>query len=398
MTANGMESRTGSAVKFTDANNVAEVVVDDHDDYPKLVERSSERELKRARSAVDLAIPWLVWPVFIISIVVGASSSPIVVGMERAAPVSLGGWRHQVTSLAMLPFSIFEWRKMQKPDRAKSSNSFGLYLLSALFISGHIAFAYWALAHTSMIHAIFLCAISPVFVAVYTKLRGGPLMTVELIGVTLGVIGVAVLAAGTGVERDAQSTYIGDFIALCASVFMAGFLIVGKKLRSWIGWMPLFVYQFPVTVLSAIILGTFGLLLEGWNSSGHGNISGLFGWFRKDYFLPTIFLAIGPGLVGQAGYSFVLRYSSPLVMPTGLSLQPVISSLIGWAVGQFPIPGMMTILGGTVTLGGTLFVSCAGAKKKKQQPKESEEYKQPATDDEEAQQGTKPLLQPSDSP
>ncbi|CAM6120098.1 unnamed protein product [Calypogeia fissa] len=394
MTANGMESRTGSAVKFTDENNAKEVV-DDHDDYPKLVERSSQHELKRARSAVDLAIPWLVWPVFVTSIVVGASSATVVVGMERAAPVSLGGWRHQVTALVMLPFFIFEWRKMQKSDRAKSSNSFGLYLLSALFISGHVAFYYWALANTSMIHAIFLSSISPVFVAVYTKLRGGPLMAVELIGVTLGVIGVAVLATGTGVERDAQSTYIGDFIALCASATMAGYLTVGKKLRSW---MPLFVYQFPVTVLSAIILGSIGLLLEGWNSSTDGNISGLFGWFRKDYFLRTIYLAIGPGLVGHVGYSFVLRYSSPLVMPTGLSLQPVIGSLIGWAVGLYPIPGMTTILGGTVTLGGTLFVSCASAKEKEHQPKESEEYKQPSTDDEEAQQGTKPLLQPSDSP
>ncbi|CAM6121130.1 unnamed protein product [Calypogeia fissa] len=397
MTANGMESRTGSAVKFTDSeNNATEVVVDDHDDYPKLVERSSQRELKRARSAIDLAIPWLVWPVFVISIVAGASSAAVVVGMERAGPVSLGGWRHQVSALVMLPFFIFEWRKMQKSDRAKSCNSFGLYLLSALFISGHVAFYYWALANTSMIHAIFLSSIPPVFVAVYTKLRGGPLMSVELIGVTLGVIGVAVLATGTGVERDAQSTYIGDFIALCASAAMAGYLTVGKKLRSW---MPLFVYQFPVTVLTAIILGTAGLLLEGWNSSGHGNISGLFGWFRKDYFLRTIYLAIGPGLVGHVGYSFVLRYSSPLVMPTGLSLQPVIGSLIGWAVGLYSIPGMMTILGGTVTLGGTLFVSCASAKQKEHlQPKESEEYKQPATDDEEAQQGTKPLLQPSDSP
>ncbi|CAM6089056.1 unnamed protein product [Calypogeia fissa] len=391
-----MESRTGSAVKFTDENNATEVVVDDHDNYPKLVERSSQHELKRARSAVDLAIPWLVWPVFVTSIVVGASSATVIKGMVRAAPVSLAGWRHQVSALAMLPFFIFEWRKMQKSDRAKSFKSFGLYLLSALFISGHFAFYFWALANTSMIHAIFLSSISPVFVAVYTKLRGGALVTRELIGVTLGVIGVAVLATGTAVDRDAESTYIGDFIALCASVTMAGYLTVGKKLRSW---MPLFVYQFPVTVLAAIILGTVGLLLEGWNSSAHGNISGLFGWFRKDYFLRTIYLAIGPGLVGHAGYSFVLRYSSPLVMPTGLSLQPIIGSLIGWAVGLYPIPGMMTILGGTVTLGGTLFVSCASAKKKEHhQPKESEEYKQPATDDEEAQQGTKPLLQPSDSP
>lgn len=45
--------------------------------------------------------------------------------------------------------------------------------------------------------------------------------------------------------------------------------------------MPLFVYQFPVTVLAAIILGTVGLLMEGWNESAVGDISGPFGWIRK---------------------------------------------------------------------------------------------------------------------
>jgi hypothetical protein len=47
------------------------------------------------------------------------------------------------------------------------------------------------------------------------------------------------------------------------------------------GWMPLFVYQCPIALLVAIILGIIGLLVEGWNDSDVGEASGLFTWLSK---------------------------------------------------------------------------------------------------------------------
>ncbi|CAM6124210.1 unnamed protein product [Calypogeia fissa] len=398
-----MDGKENGGSVFTDHQGVV-AANGDHvvqaESYPVLVDKKvAQRELRRGRSGLNIAKPWLIWPVLVISIVVGGMSGPVTVALIMAAPISCAGWRHQVSALVMLPFFIFQWRKLQKCDRSKacSIQSLGLFFLSGLFLSGECGFYLLALNHTSMIHALVLCCMSPIFVAIYTKITGGVLMTKEILGVGLGVLGVGLLAAGTKVEKDNQSSYLGDFIALFSSLSMAGYFAVGKKLRRW---MPLFVYQFPVAFIAAIILGAVGLLLEGWNNNvDDGNISGPFGWFRKEYFLQTVFLGIGPGVVGHAGYNFVLRYLSPLVVPTGISLQPIIGSTIGWLVGESPIPGIMTVLGAAVTLQGTLLVSFASAEKMSENVEtKEEEYKQPATDDEEGQRGTKPLLQPSDLP
>lgn len=63
----------------TERGSVRIVVDDDGGDYAKLDDhvRPSQVELQRARSAVDLAVPWLVWPVFVLSILAGGSSAVV---------------------------------------------------------------------------------------------------------------------------------------------------------------------------------------------------------------------------------------------------------------------------------------------------------------------------------
>lgn len=62
--------------------------------------------------------------------------------MYRAAPVSLAGWRHQVSSVVMLPFFLAEWRRLPKFERAKcfTFRSLGLYFVAALGLSGNLGF------------------------------------------------------------------------------------------------------------------------------------------------------------------------------------------------------------------------------------------------------------------
>jgi drug/metabolite transporter (DMT)-like permease len=73
---------------------------------------------------------------------------------------------------------------------------------------------------------------SPVFVAIYTKLSGGELLLGEVVGTLIGLLGVGVLAAGTSVELDQHSNYVGDLVAILAAACMAAYLVVGRKLRS----------------------------------------------------------------------------------------------------------------------------------------------------------------------
>lgn len=47
------------------------------------------------------------------------------------------------------------------------------------------------------------------------------------------------------------------------------------------GWMPLYVYAFPVTAIGACLLALGGIALEGLSLSSSGQICGPFGWVRK---------------------------------------------------------------------------------------------------------------------
>jgi len=47
------------------------------------------------------------------------------------------------------------------------------------------------------------------------------------------------------------------------------------------GWMPLYVYAFPVTAISAVLLALGGIGLEGLTLSASGEICGPFNWVRK---------------------------------------------------------------------------------------------------------------------
>lgn len=51
------------------------------------------------------------------------------------------------------------------------------------------------------------------------------------------------------------------------------------------GWMPLYVYAFPVTAISAVLLALGAIALEGLTLSPSGEICGPFSWLRAGKFL-----------------------------------------------------------------------------------------------------------------
>lgn len=117
----------------------------------------------------------------------------------------------------------------------------------------------------------------------------------------------------------------GDLAALCASLAIIVYLLVGRSLRQW---MPLFVYAFPggalarwvhlplhlkawrgpeaggpvarlaaVTALAAVELTTAGAALEGARFTAAG-AHGVFGWAASPHYLPLVLYLAGPGRAG----------------------------------------------------------------------------------------------------
>ena len=140
---------------------------------------------------------------------------------------------------------------------------------------------------------------------------------------------------------------------IVGAIAVVGYLAIGRSLR---GWMPLFLYAFPVTGIAAILLTIWAMVAEGATFTIE-DMGGAFGWLSVTWFVYVAYLAFGPGLFGHTGINAVLRWLPALIISMTLVMEPVIGSLIGWAIGADVMPGGWTWLGGLLMVFGTMLVT-----------------------------------------
>ncbi|KAL2613799.1 hypothetical protein R1flu_025491 [Riccia fluitans] len=314
----------------------------------------SEQEIEKGKSSQ----PWFVLPIVVCATIAISAAGALTKLQKNAAPISQAGWRLQLTSLVLLPGFIWQCYRLNNEERERCLRwkNVGVIIVSSISLAFHFGLWIWSLLHTSLPHSLLLVSMPPVIVAALHYLQGNYLSRGETIGVTLGVGGAILMAAGSRIEKDIEVTMLGDLAAFLGAVAFVAYISAGKHLR---GWMPLYVYAFPVTAGAAVCLSLAAISMEGMHHSSSGEISGPFGWLRKEYLLLNLALALGPGFVGHTGFNAVLRYCSALLVAMATTLEPLLGSAIGWALNVSGVPGLWTWLGGMVMLAGTLWVSYA---------------------------------------
>ena len=103
-----------------------------------------------------------------------------------------------------------------------------------------------------------------------SKIRRG-----HVIGASVGFFGAALTLKD--IDADGEVTLIGNFFAFIGAVTVVGYLFAGRYLRSERN-MPLFIYAFPVTFLSALWLTPASIIIEGTSFSQTLPELGVFGW------------------------------------------------------------------------------------------------------------------------
>ena len=129
----------------------------------------------------------------------------------------------------------------------------------------------------------------------------------------------------------------------------------------------LFLYAFPVTLISAIVLTLWAIIVEDLTFN-LDEMSGAFGWLSVTWILYVVYLALGPGLLGHTGINAVLRWIPPLTISMILIMEPVIGSIIGWVVGVDSIPQLWTIIGGSLMISGLALVTFGSESQEAAQP------------------------------
>ena len=304
--------------------------------------------------------PW-VWLLLAAAVCGVSSAGALFQHVDEVPPVLRASWRLQLTALVLAPLALYQWRgaSTELRQRCFTKHNLALVLASGLALGAHFATWVASLDATTLTHSLLFVTAHPLVIVLGMAVFSRRLTSVrrpvlgEWSGAAVCFVGAGLALLDAGQQQGEQTvTLWGDALAFSGAVFVVGYIVVGRVMRQW---MPIFLYAFPVTLIGAVVLLPVSMALES-DFADYGAVGwtepSLFGWF--------LLLALIAGLLGHTGLNTCLRYISPLVVSSSVTLEPLIGSLIGWLFFDAGVPGRWTLVGGAVLIAGLLMVVLAG--------------------------------------
>jgi len=294
--------------------------------------------------------PPLVWGLLAAGVVGVSSAGAILSHVDSVPPLMRASWRLQITVLMLLPFAIWQYRQMEISQKKKLTEKKTVLILAGSGIALAAHFGTWvtSLDHTSLAHSLLFVTSHPIIIVIGTAIFVRKPHTLETAGALVGLIGAGITLLDAKDSGDV--TLWGDFLAFSGAITVVGYIVAGRILREW---MPVFVYAVPVTLLGAILLIPFSIVM--------GESTSAIGWIESDLLGWFILLAFLAGIVGHTGLNACLRWLRPLTVSFAVTLEPIIGAFIGWFFFDEDIPEKWTWLGGLILIFGIMLVIKGGA-------------------------------------
>jgi len=302
-------------------------------------------------TAHQVSTPRSAWLLLFVALFAVSSAGAVLQSMTEVPPILRASWRMQGTALILLPGFIFQFYNL---DRSIfNMKDFMIIFISSIFLAAHFGSWVWSLDHTSLVHSLLFVTSHPLVVVLLMPILGSEIRKGHILGASIGFFGAALTLKD--IDSGGEVTLIGNLFAFIGAVTVVGYLFSGRYLRSERN-MPLFIYAFPVTFLSAVWLTPTSVIIEGTGFSQAIPEISIFGWTDIAWILWVGYLSLGPGLMGHTGINAVLRWFSPLIVSIALLFEPVIGGLIGYLWnGQISL-GIWTVIGGMLMLIGAILV------------------------------------------
>lgn len=198
-------------------------------------------------------------------------------------------------------------------------------------------FGLWTLSleYTSVGNSVFLVNMAPILVAIFSRIfLNERLKWVQWVGVIISITGSFII---TFWDLTSSFSWIGSILALFGALFLAVYLVGGRKLRIKYGVIP---YVFLVYLTATISLLIINLLYQG----------SLLIISVYD-FIYIILLALISTIFGHTLYNFALGKISASVISIILLGEPVISTLLAIIILS-EIPTVELLIGGILILVG----------------------------------------------
>jgi drug/metabolite transporter (DMT)-like permease len=270
----------------------------------------------------------------ILSLFVGVlaiSTGAILVRLAEEAPaLVIAAYRVGIAAVIIFPIAFATAR-----DELLnlSTSDLKIALIAGFFLAMHFAAWVSSLKYTSIANSVVLVNTSPLWVGIFapviTKEKIKPMVVLSIL---ISILGAAII--GYGDYSSESSALWGDFLALAGGFSMAGYLLMGKKLRHK---LSLIAYVFVCYGSSAILLWSLVILLglQLWGFSGQ-TVAAFFS------------MALFPQLLGHSCYNWALKYFSTGLVAVSLLGEPVGSIILAYVLFHEGLTVMKCIGGGFI--------------------------------------------------
>jgi drug/metabolite transporter (DMT)-like permease len=280
---------------------------------------------------------------------------------QSGAPsIVIAAIRLSTASLLLTPIALIHYR--QQLFKITKRELFFL-ILSGLFLSIHFAAWITSLEFTSIASSVVLVTTTPLWVALLSPIfLNEKNNTTIWIGLILALLGSSLVALSNqcsfslvnliqsesvGLSFD-RNTLSGNFLALLGAWMAAGYMMVGRKVRST---LPLIKYIFFVYLFSAIFLLLF-VIISGETLVGYSNQA----------YLWMLLLGLIPQLFGHSVFNWALGHLPVAFVSIALIGEPIGTILLAFLFLK-ETPNNLEFLGGLLILIGIFLVSFLTSKK-----------------------------------
>ncbi len=290
-------------------------------------------------------------PALVLSIgILAVSTASIFIrfAQQQAPSLVIAAARLAIATLVLAPFVLLRRRHEL---RSLSKAQVGLALLSGALLALHFATWITSLEYTTVASSVVLVSTVPLWVALLSPLTiKEPITRPVVVGMLLALLGGAIVGVSDSCAWQSGQficpdwaafvrgqAFWGDLLALVGAVTAAGYLLIGRRLRSSISLLS---YVFLVYGMASIVLVALAL--------GSG---ATFSGYAPQIYLWLALLALIPQLIGHSSYNWALGYLPAAYVSIAILGEPIGSTILAFIILD-ETPDIVKIGGAALILAG----------------------------------------------
>jgi drug/metabolite transporter (DMT)-like permease len=269
--------------------------------------------------------------------IAAVSTASIFVRYAQADAPSLviATYRLAIASIVLLPVASLRYPIQIRRLRAEE---WKLAFASGVFLAIHFAAWIASLEYTSVASSVVLVSTSPLWVAITAWLLLGERLTrPAIIGLITAFAGSLIITFSDAAQPTGTAPLFGNMLALIGALAVAGYWLIGRRLRSNLSLVP-----YVTIVYSAAALLLFATAIAA-SQPLIGYSPTIYVWF--------LLLALVPQLVGHSSFNWTLARLPATFVAVATLGEPIGASVLAFLLlGE--TPAMLKIAGAALVLAG----------------------------------------------